>query len=88
MKKGISPNKYNEMLREIIAGMKMIRIVIANRISSSVAELYWNIGKRLYEFYTDDSQILPQVVAVLPWGHNNRKAILCFKKIFYFCTYI
>lgn len=71
MKKGISPNKYNEMLREIIAGMKMIRIVIANRISSSVAELYWNIGKRLYEFYTNDSQILPQVVAVLPWRHNN-----------------
>jgi predicted nuclease of restriction endonuclease-like (RecB) superfamily len=125
MEKGISPNKYNEMLREIIAEVKMTRVVIANRLSSSVTQLYWNIGKRLsteklekgyggevveqlsadlksefpeaegfsprslwdmkrlYEFYVDSNQILPQIVAefknnilpqavaVLPWGHNR-----------------
>ena len=125
MENGISTNKYNEMLREIIAEVKMTRVVIANRLSSSVTNLYWNIGKRLaseklekgyggkvveqlsadlksefpdtegfsprslwdmkrlYEFYTQTDQILlqpaaefennilPQVVAVLPWGHNR-----------------
>jgi predicted nuclease of restriction endonuclease-like (RecB) superfamily len=125
MEKGISTNKYNDMLREIIAEVKMTRIVIANRLSASVTQLYWNIGKRLaseklekgyggkvveqlsvdlksefpntegfsprslwdmkrfYEFYTESDQILPQsvavsknnilpqLVAVLPWGHNR-----------------
>jgi predicted nuclease of restriction endonuclease-like (RecB) superfamily len=125
VEKGISTNKYNEMLREIIAEVKMTRIVIANRLCASVTQLYWNIGKRLsseklekgyggnvveqlsvdlkiefpdteglsprslwdmkrfYEFYTENIQklsqaaavsennILPQVVAVLPWGHNR-----------------
>ena len=125
MEKAISTNKYNEMLREIIAEVKMTRVVIANRLSTSITQLYWNIGRRLaseklekgyggkvveqlsvdlvsefpdtdgfsprslwdmkrfYEFYTDADQILPQpvavsknnilpqVVAVLPWGHNR-----------------
>ena len=125
MEKGISTNKYNNMLREIIAEVKMTRIVVANRLSSSVTQLYWNIGrrlateklekgygskvveqlsvdlksefpdaegfsprslwdmKRMYEFYTEGLEILPQVVAefennilpqpvaVLPWGHNR-----------------
>jgi len=43
----IATNNYNEMLREIIAEVKMTRVVIANRLSSSVTQLYWNIGKRL-----------------------------------------
>jgi len=38
---------YNEMLREIIAEVKMTRVVIANRLNTSVTQLYWNIGKRL-----------------------------------------
>ena len=125
MEKGISINKYNEMLREIIAEVKMTRVVVANRLSSSITQLYWNIGKRLsieklekgyggrvveqlsadlksefpdtagfsprslldmkrlYEFYANDFQIPPQLVAefennippqavaVLPWGHNR-----------------
>ncbi|MCL1920385.1 MAG: PDDEXK nuclease domain-containing protein [Kiritimatiellaeota bacterium] len=115
---------YNEMLREIIAEVKMTRFVIANRLNTSVTQLYWNIGKRLsseklekgyggkvveqlsvdlksefpdaggfsprslwdmkrfYEFYVEGeilpqavavsrSQILPQFVTVLPWGHNR-----------------
>lgn len=125
MKKDISMNNYNEMLRDIIAEVKMTRVVIANRLNASVTKLYWNIGKRLssekpekgyggkvveqlsvdlksefpdtegfaprslwdmkrfYEFYTEgdpilpqaaavsENNILPQVVAVLPWGHNR-----------------
>jgi len=105
MENGISTNKYNEMLREIIAEIKMTRVVIANRLSSSVTNLYWNIVKhlaseklekgyggkvveqlsadlknefpdtegfsprslwdmkRLYEFYTQTDQILPQPAA-------------------------
>ena len=47
MEKGIFANKYNEMLREIVAEVKMTRIVIANRLNTSVIQLYWNIGKRL-----------------------------------------
>jgi hypothetical protein len=47
MGNGISTHTYNEMLREIIAEVKMTRVVIANRLSASVTQLYWNIGKRL-----------------------------------------
>jgi len=43
----ISINKYNEMLHAIIAEVKKTRIVIANRLSTSITQLYWNIGKRL-----------------------------------------
>ena len=125
MGNSIITNKYNEMLCEIIAEVKMTRVVIANKLSASVTQLYWNIGKRLsseklekgyggkvveqlsvdlksefpdtegfsprnlwdmkrfYEFYAETEQKLqqtesvsgnnipPQVVAVLPWGHNR-----------------
>ena len=47
MEKSISTSNYNDMLREIIAEVKMTRVVIANRLSASVTQLYWNIGKRL-----------------------------------------
>ena len=47
MEKGISVNNYNAMLREIIADVKMTRVVIANRVCTSLTQLYWNIGKRL-----------------------------------------
>jgi len=47
MEKGVPSNQYNKMLREIIEEVKMTRVVIANRLSSSVTQLYWNIGKRL-----------------------------------------
>jgi len=48
MEKSIYPNKYNEMLREIISEVKMTRVVIANRLNIYVTQLYWNIGKRLF----------------------------------------
>ena len=47
MEKDISTNNYNEMLRDIIAEVKTTRVVIANRLNTSVIQLYWNIGKRL-----------------------------------------
>jgi len=125
MENNLSTINYNKMLREIIAEVKMTRIVIANKLSTSITQLYWNIGKRLsskkfekgyggkvveqlsvdlksefpdtegfsprslwdmkrlYDFYSEDDQILPQAVAfsddnilpqavaVLPWGHNR-----------------
>jgi predicted nuclease of restriction endonuclease-like (RecB) superfamily len=45
--KGLYGINYNAMLREIIAEVKMTRVVIANRLSTSLTQLYWNIGKRL-----------------------------------------
>ena len=125
MTEKIETSGYNEMLRKIIAEVKMTRIVVANRVNTSIIQLYWSIGKhlsaeklekgyggrvveqlsvdlksefpdtagfsprslldmkRLYEFYTDnfrispqavaelESNIPPQAVAVLPWGHNR-----------------
>ena len=47
MENSISSNKYNDMLREIIAEVKMTRVVVANRLSTTITQLYWNIGKRL-----------------------------------------
>jgi hypothetical protein len=47
MENSVSTNKYNEILREIIAEVKMTRIVVANRLSASITQLYWNIGRRL-----------------------------------------
>ena len=47
MDKGISINNYNEMLCAIVAEVKMTRVVIANRLSVSLTQLYWNIGKCL-----------------------------------------
>jgi predicted nuclease of restriction endonuclease-like (RecB) superfamily len=47
MENDISINHYNEMLRGIIAEVKMTRVVVANRLCVSLTQLYWNIGKRL-----------------------------------------
>jgi predicted nuclease of restriction endonuclease-like (RecB) superfamily len=37
------------MLRQIIAEVKSMRVIVANRINTSVMQLYWNIGKKLSE---------------------------------------
>jgi predicted nuclease of restriction endonuclease-like (RecB) superfamily len=47
MENGISINNYNDMLRGIIAEVKMTRVVVANRLSVSLTQMYWNIGQRL-----------------------------------------
>ena len=47
MDKGVSINNYNELLCAIVAEVKMTRVVIANRLSVSLSQLYWNVGKRL-----------------------------------------
>ena len=47
MDKSVSINNYNELLCAIVAEVKMTRVVIANRLSVSLSQLYWNVGKRL-----------------------------------------
>jgi len=123
MENGISTNNYNEMLREIIAEVKMTRVVIANKLSAAVTQLYWNIGKRLsieklekgyggrvveqlsadlksefpdtegfsprslldmkrlYEFYTDGSQISPQAVAECYSQISPQAVAECYSQI-------
>ena len=109
----LDSNNYYSILRDIIAEVKSTRLVIANRINTSMMQMYWNIGKRLfqegmdkgygnrvverlssdlknefpntsgfsprslwdmkrlYEFYYQQNEKLPQSVAVLPWGHHR-----------------
>jgi predicted nuclease of restriction endonuclease-like (RecB) superfamily len=38
---------YNYILRQIIAEIKSVRVVLAKRVNTSVIQLYWNIGKQL-----------------------------------------
>ena len=47
MNNDISINNYNTILHEIIEEVKMTRVVVANRLCTSLTQLYWNIGKRL-----------------------------------------
>ena len=45
----INNNHYNNILKDIIAEVKSTRYVLANRINTSMMQMYWNIGKRLFE---------------------------------------
>jgi predicted nuclease of restriction endonuclease-like (RecB) superfamily len=38
---------YANILRQIVAEIKHTRVVIANRVNTSVNQMYWNIGKHL-----------------------------------------
>ena len=49
MSKRIANSQYNKILKQVIAEIKSTRIVIANRINSSMIQLYWSIGKQLSE---------------------------------------
>jgi hypothetical protein len=42
-------NNYNNILRYIITEIKSTRVIVANRVNTSVMQMYWNIGKRLSE---------------------------------------
>jgi len=47
-KQVISQNKnYATILQQIVAEIKHTRVVIANRVNTSVNQMYWNIGKHL-----------------------------------------
>ncbi len=49
MNKDIDALGYNGILRNIITEIKSTRVVIANRVNTSMMQMYWNIGKRLSE---------------------------------------
>jgi len=38
---------YSNILRQIVAEIKHTRVDIANRVNTSVNQMYWNIGKHL-----------------------------------------
>jgi predicted nuclease of restriction endonuclease-like (RecB) superfamily len=38
---------YSNILRQIVAEIKHTRVVIANRVNTSLIQMYWNIGKHL-----------------------------------------
>jgi predicted nuclease of restriction endonuclease-like (RecB) superfamily len=38
---------YSNILRQIVAEIKHTRVVIANRVNTSVNQMYWNIGRHL-----------------------------------------
>jgi len=42
-------NQYSELLRYIITEIKSTRVILAQRINSTMMQMYWNIGKRLSE---------------------------------------
>ncbi|MDR3000972.1 MAG: PDDEXK nuclease domain-containing protein, partial [Fibromonadaceae bacterium] len=47
-KQSISSNKnYAKILRQVVAEIKQTRVVIANRVNTSMIQMYWNIGKHL-----------------------------------------
>jgi predicted nuclease of restriction endonuclease-like (RecB) superfamily len=45
----INKNQYSEMLSYIVKEIKSTRIVLAQRVNTTMMQLYWNIGKRLSE---------------------------------------
>jgi hypothetical protein len=49
-KRLIPQNKnYAKILRQIVAEIKHTRVIVANRVNTSMIQLYWNIGKHLSE---------------------------------------
>jgi predicted nuclease of restriction endonuclease-like (RecB) superfamily len=47
MNQELNNNHYNNILRHIITEIKSTRVIVANRVNSSIIEMYWNIGNRL-----------------------------------------
>jgi predicted nuclease of restriction endonuclease-like (RecB) superfamily len=40
---------YAKILRQVVAEIKHARVVVANRVNSTMIQVYWNIGKHLAE---------------------------------------
>ncbi len=40
-------NQYNQLLHQVVTEIKSTRIVLARRVSSTMMQMYWNIGERL-----------------------------------------
>jgi len=40
---------YNNILRDIIKEVRTTRTVIANRVNTTLLQMHWNVGKRLFE---------------------------------------
>jgi len=49
MSEEIKKNHYDLILRDIIKEVRSTRIILANRINTSMMQMYWNIGKLLFE---------------------------------------
>jgi len=49
MAKQVTPQSksYANILRQVVAEIKNARVVIANRVNTSLIQMYWNIGKHL-----------------------------------------
>jgi predicted nuclease of restriction endonuclease-like (RecB) superfamily len=47
MSNELKHEQYSEMLQQIITEIKTTRIVIAQKVNSTMMQMYWNIGKRL-----------------------------------------
>ena len=49
-KKNVSQSKdYAKILRQVVAEIKQTRVIVANRVNTSMIQMYWNIGKHLSE---------------------------------------
>jgi len=49
MNEAMNNRNYNEIFRDIVSEIKSTRLIIANRLNTSMIQMYWNIGKRLSE---------------------------------------
>jgi len=45
----IDNNNYNNILRDIIKEVRTTRTIVANRVNTTLLQMHWNIGKRLFE---------------------------------------
>lgn len=41
--------EYSDMLQEMILEIKSTRVVLAQKVNHTIVQLYWNIGKQLFE---------------------------------------
>ena len=49
MQTEIDNNQYQNILKDVISEIKSTRYILATRINTSMMQMHWNIGKRLFE---------------------------------------